>query len=195
MARYENILQAIGHTPLIRLQRIGADIASPIYAKVESLNPGGSVKDRVGSAMVEAAEKAGLLKSGGTIVEATAGNTGVGLALVAAVKGYRLVVVLPDKMSAEIINLLRAERAAQQLPCRTTPVFTAMLRCLHFLPKCGRPPSAISRIRSTLLEQNGHIAPTSGLITRASTCRNRFQHLRTSTAEGSGSEHRARRCV
>ena len=67
MAKYENILQAIGRTPLIRLRRIGADIASPIYAKVESLNPGGSVKDRVGFAMVEAAEKAGLLKPGGTL--------------------------------------------------------------------------------------------------------------------------------
>jgi cystathionine beta-synthase len=108
MARYENILQAVGRTPLIRLRRIGAEIASPIYAKVESLNPGGSVKDRIGLAMVEAAEKAGLLKPGGTIVEATAGNTGVGLALVAAVKGYRLIVVLPDKMSAEKIALLRA---------------------------------------------------------------------------------------
>src|ERR1700758_5868077 len=108
MAKYENILQAIGRTPLIRLRRIGAGIRSPIYAKVELLNPGGSVKDRVGLAMIEAAEKAGLLKPGGTIIEATAGNTGVGLALVAAVKGYRLIVVLPDKMSAEKISLLRA---------------------------------------------------------------------------------------
>ncbi len=121
MARYENILQAIGHTPLIRLRRIGADIASPIYAKVELLNPGGSVKDRVGFAMVEAAEKAGLLKPGGTIVEATAGNTGMGLALVAAVKGYRLIVVLPDKMSAEKIALLRAYGAEVVITSANVP--------------------------------------------------------------------------
>jgi cystathionine beta-synthase len=121
MARYESILQAIGRTPLVRLRRIGADIASPIYAKVESLNPGGSVKDRVGWAMVEAAEKAGLLKPGGTIVEATAGNTGVGLALVAAVKGYRLIVVLPDKMSAEKIGLLRAYGAEVVVTATNVP--------------------------------------------------------------------------
>jgi cystathionine beta-synthase len=121
MAKYENILQAIGRTPLIRLRRIGANIASPIYAKVESLNPGGSVKDRVGFAMVEAAEKAGLLKPGGTIVEATAGNTGVGLALVAAVKGYRLIVVLPDKMSADKISLLRAYGAEVVITATNVP--------------------------------------------------------------------------
>ena len=121
MARYENILQAIGRTPLVRLRRIGADIASPIYAKVESLNPGGSVKDRVGFAMVEAAEKAGLLKPGGTLVEATAGNTGMGLALVAAVKGYRLIVVLPDKMSAEKIALLRAYGAEVVITATNVP--------------------------------------------------------------------------
>jgi len=108
MPKYDNILQAVGRTPLIRLHRIGAGVKSPIYAKVEPLNPGGSVKDRVGLFMIEAAEKEGLLKPGSTIVEATAGNTGVGLALVAAVKGYRLIVVLPDKMSADKIALLRA---------------------------------------------------------------------------------------
>ncbi len=108
MARYSNILQAVGRTPLVRLERLGAGLASPLYAKVESLNPGGSVKDRVGLLMIEEAEKAGLLKPGGTIIEATAGNTGVGLALAAAVKGYRLIVVLPDKMSGEKIALLRA---------------------------------------------------------------------------------------
>jgi len=121
MARFENILQAIGRTPLIRLRRIGADIASPIYAKIESLNPGGSVKDRVGVAMVEAAEKSGLLKPGGTIIEATAGNTGVGLALVAAVKGYRLIVVLPDKMSADKISLLRAYGAEVVITATNVP--------------------------------------------------------------------------
>lgn len=108
MSSYGNILQAIGRTPLIRLNRIAADVPSPIYVKAEFLNPGGSVKDRIGLAMIEAAEREGLLKPGGTIVEATAGNTGVGLALAAAVKGYRLIVVLPDKMSQDKIALLKA---------------------------------------------------------------------------------------
>ena len=108
MSQYSNILGAIGRTPLIRLNRIAAGVPSPIYVKAEFLNPGGSVKDRIGLAMIEAAEREGLLKSGGTIVEATAGNTGVGLALAAAVKGYRLIVVLPDKMSEDKISLLRA---------------------------------------------------------------------------------------
>jgi cystathionine beta-synthase len=104
----DNILGAVGRTPLVRINRIAADVATPIYAKVESLNPGGSVKDRVGMAMVEEAERLGLLRPGGTIIEATAGNTGVGLALVAAVRGYRCVFVLPDKMSGEKVRLLKA---------------------------------------------------------------------------------------
>ena len=108
MATYANILEAVGRTPLIRLNRIAAEVASPIYAKVEALNPGGSVKDRVGLTMVAAAERDGFLRPGGTIVEATAGNTGVGLALAAAVKGYRMIAVMPDKMSEDKVSLLRA---------------------------------------------------------------------------------------
>ena len=108
MARLENVLQAIGRTPLIRLNNITRGCKSPIYVKVEYLNPGGSVKDRIGLAMVEAAERDGSLKPGGTIIEATAGNTGVGLALVAAVKGYRCIFVMPDKMSRDKVDLLRA---------------------------------------------------------------------------------------
>ena len=108
MAQYNSILRAIGNTPLIRLNRITEGTPSSIYVKAEMLNPGGSVKDRIGKAMIEAAEKEGLLKPGGTIVEATAGNTGVGLALAAAVKGYRLIVVMPDKMSEDKVSLLRA---------------------------------------------------------------------------------------
>ena len=104
----DNILQAVGRTPLVRLNRIARGIKSTIYVKPEMLNPGGSVKDRIGIAMVAAAEREGKLKPGGTIVEATAGNTGAGLALVAAIKGYRCIFVLPDKMSQEKINLLRA---------------------------------------------------------------------------------------
>ncbi|HNX34223.1 MAG TPA: cystathionine beta-synthase [Kiritimatiellia bacterium] len=108
MPRYNTILDAIGHTPLVRLHKLTAGLASTIDVKVEALNPGGSVKDRPARYMLEAAERAGLLKPGGTIVEATAGNTGAGLAQAAAVKGYKLIVVLPDKMSGEKIGLLRA---------------------------------------------------------------------------------------
>ncbi len=104
----ESVLDLIGRTPLVRLRRVASEVKPTILAKVEYINPGGSVKDRIGLAMVEAAEREGLLRPGGTIVEATAGNTGVGLALAAAVKGYRCLFVLPDKMSEEKINLLRA---------------------------------------------------------------------------------------
>jgi cystathionine beta-synthase len=121
MAKYDNVLQAIGRTPLIRLNRIGADLPSPIYVKFEAMNPGGSIKDRVGLRMIDEAEKAGLLKPGGTIIEATAGNTGVGLALVAAVKGYRLIVVLPDKMSADKISLLRSYGAEVVVTATNVP--------------------------------------------------------------------------
>lgn len=102
------ILDLIGETPVLPLHRIGKELPYRILAKLEYLNPGGSVKDRIGTRMIDEAERAGLLKPGGTIVEATSGNTGVGLALVAAVRGYRSVFVLPDKMSAEKIRLLRA---------------------------------------------------------------------------------------
>lgn len=108
LKRCENVLEAIGQTPLIRINRIASGVTAALYAKIEFVNPGGSVKDRIAVAMVEAAEKDGSLKPGGTIVEATAGNTGVGLALVAAVKGYRCVFVLPDKMAPEKIRLLKA---------------------------------------------------------------------------------------
>jgi cystathionine beta-synthase len=105
---YENLLQAIGRTPLVKLSRVTDGLPVTLLAKVEYFNPGGSVKDRIGLAMVEEAERAGLLKPGSTLIEATAGNTGVGLALAAAVKGYRCIFVLPDKMSEDKINLLKA---------------------------------------------------------------------------------------
>ena len=103
-----DVLGAIGRTPLIPLRRVAADVPATVLVKLESANPGGSIKDRVAVAMVEDAERRGLLLPGGTIIEATAGNTGVGLALAAAVKGYRCVFVLPDKMSGEKIRLLKA---------------------------------------------------------------------------------------
>jgi cystathionine beta-synthase len=105
---FENILGAVGGTPLIRLGRIGRGLKATLLAKVEYTNPGGSVKDRVAVKMIEDAEKKGLIRPGGVIVEATAGNTGVGLAMVAAIKGYRCICVLPDKMSEDKISLLRA---------------------------------------------------------------------------------------
>lgn len=105
---YDDILQTIGHTPLVRLKRIARDVACPIYAKVEFFNPGGSVKDRIAVNIIDEAERSGRLKPGGTVVESTSGNTGLGLAMVCAKKGYRSVFVMPDKMSQEKIQLLRA---------------------------------------------------------------------------------------
>ncbi|RME07581.1 MAG: cystathionine beta-synthase [Anaerolineae bacterium] len=105
---HENILGTIGSTPLVRLSRVGRDLACDLYAKIEFFNPGGSVKDRIGVNMIRAAERSGELKPGGTVVEATSGNTGVGLAIVCAIRGYKSVFVMPDKMSEEKIRLLRA---------------------------------------------------------------------------------------
>ena len=105
---YDNILQAIGKTPLVRLSRVGRGLPCLLYAKVESFNPGGSVKDRIALNMIEEAERSGRLKPGGTVVESTSGNTGVGLAIACALKGYKAAFVMPDKMSQEKIQLLRA---------------------------------------------------------------------------------------
>lgn len=104
----DTILQSVGRTPLVRLRRLTEGLQASVYVKVESMNPGGSVKDRVGGAMITEAERRGWLRPGGTIIEATAGNTGVGLAMAAAVKGYRCIFVLPDKMSSEKVSLLKA---------------------------------------------------------------------------------------
>jgi cystathionine beta-synthase len=105
---HDSILGAVGHTPLVRLSRLSRGLNAEILVKVETVNPGGSIKDRVAVTMVAAAEADGRLKPGGTIVEATAGNTGVGLAQIAAVRGYKAIFVLPDKMSEDKISLLRA---------------------------------------------------------------------------------------
>ena len=104
----DSILDTVGETPLVRLSRIGAGCAPQIVAKVEYFNPGGSIKDRVAIRMVEAAERDGRLRPGGTIIEPTSGNTGTGLAIAARLKGYRVIAVMPDKMSREKIDLLRA---------------------------------------------------------------------------------------
>jgi cystathionine beta-synthase len=109
MAReYPTVLDLVGHTPLARLQRIVPEDAATVLAKLEYISPGGSVKDRIGIKLIEDAERSGKLKPGGTIVEPTSGNTGVGLAIAAAIKGYRCIFVMPDKMSQEKISLLRA---------------------------------------------------------------------------------------
>jgi cystathionine beta-synthase len=104
----DSILDTIGDTPLVRLSRIGSGMRPQLIAKVESFNPGGSIKDRVAVALIDAAERDGVLKPGGTIVEPTSGNTGTGLAIAARLKGYRVIAVMPDKMSKEKIDLLRA---------------------------------------------------------------------------------------
>jgi cystathionine beta-synthase len=104
----ENILETIGETPLVKLNKVTQGLKPTILAKVEVFNPGGSIKDRPAMRMIEEAEKAGLLKPGGTIVEPTSGNTGTGLAQIAAVKGYRCILVCPDKVAPEKINLLKA---------------------------------------------------------------------------------------
>ena len=103
-----NILEAVGNTPLIKINRINKGLKPQIFAKLESSNPGGSVKDRISISMIEAAEKDGKIKPGGTIIEATSGNTGIGLSLVCAVKGYKSICVLTDKVSAEKVNYLKA---------------------------------------------------------------------------------------
>jgi cystathionine beta-synthase len=104
----DSILDTIGNTPLVRLSRIGAGLQPQVIAKLETFNPGGSIKDRIAVSLIEAAERDGKLRPGGTIVEPTSGNTGTGLAIAARLKGYRVIAVMPDKMSREKIDLLRA---------------------------------------------------------------------------------------
>ena len=115
---YDNILQTVGNTPLVRLNRIGKELRVPLLAKVEFFNPGGSVKDRIGLSMVEAAEREGKLQPGGTIIEGTSGNTGAGLALVAIGRGYRCIFTTTDKQSQEKIDVLRA-LGAEVIICPT----------------------------------------------------------------------------
>jgi cystathionine beta-synthase len=108
MQYYDSILGLVGNTPLVRLNKIAKDVKPIMLVKLESSNPGGSVKDRIGVAMLETAEKQGFVKPGGTIIEPTSGNTGMGLAIAASVKGYKMIFTMPDKMSEEKRSLLRA---------------------------------------------------------------------------------------
>ena len=105
---YESICELVGNTPVVRLHRVSEPEWADLLLKLEFFNPGGSVKDRIGLSMIEAAERDGQLKPGGTIVEPTSGNTGVGLAMVAAAKGYKVILTMPEDMSVERLNLLRA---------------------------------------------------------------------------------------
>jgi cystathionine beta-synthase len=116
--RCNNILDAIGHTPLVRLNRLTTGFDAEVYIKADYMNPGGSVKDRIGKSMIEDAERRGLLKPGGTIIEGTSGNTGIGLALVGAVRGYKLVFTITDKQSKEKVDLLKA-LGAEVIVCPT----------------------------------------------------------------------------
>ncbi len=116
--RCNNILESIGLTPLVRLNRLTAGFTADVYVKVDYMNPGGSVKDRIGVSMIDDAERKGLLKPGGTIIEGTSGNTGIGLALVGAVRGYKLVFTITDKQSKEKVDLLKA-LGAEVIVCPT----------------------------------------------------------------------------
>ena len=132
-----SVLDAIGRTPLVRLNRLPTPGGARVAAKLESVNPGGSVKDRIAAAMIEDAEQRGLLRPGATIVEPTSGNTGIGLAMVAAVKGYRLILTMPEDMSVERQRLL----ARYGAEIRLTPALEGMTGAVHAAQElCGEHP-------------------------------------------------------
>ncbi|MCB0793967.1 MAG: pyridoxal-phosphate dependent enzyme, partial [Flavobacteriales bacterium] len=118
MKIHENILSTIGNTPLVKLNRTVSDIQAIVLAKVETFNPGNSIKDRMALKMIEDAEKAGLLKPGGTIIEGTSGNTGMGLAIAAVIKGYKCIFTTTDKQSKEKVDALKA-LGAEVIVCPT----------------------------------------------------------------------------
>jgi cysteine synthase len=146
---YDNICQIIGKTPIVRLNRIPKDGWAEMLVKLEFFNPGGSVKDRIGLSMIEAAERSGQLKPGGTIIEPTSGNTGIGLAMVAAAKGYKVILTMPEDMSVERLNLLRAYGATILLTPRNDAMQGAIdkaeeIRREHpdyFMPQQFRNPA------------------------------------------------------
>ena len=118
MKVYNNILETIGNTPLVRINKLAKSLPAQVLAKVETTNPGNSVKDRMAVKMIEDAEKSGILKPGGTVIEGTSGNTGMGLALACIIKGYKLICVLNDKQSKEKMDILRAV-GAEVVVCPT----------------------------------------------------------------------------
>ena len=131
---YDSVLDTIGWTPMIRLSRVARGLRTPVYGKAEFFNPGGSVKDRIGMCMIESHERAGTLKPGGTIVEATAGNTGIALAIAAALKGYKCIFTMPDKMSQEKVRLVRAFGATVVI----TPTAVGPEHPEHYVQKAKR---------------------------------------------------------
>ncbi len=131
---YDSVLDTIGWTPMIRLSRVARGLRTPVFGKAEFFNPGGSVKDRIGMRMIESHERAGTLKPGGTIVEATAGNTGIGLAIAAALKGYKCIFTMPDKMSQEKVRLVRAFGATVVI----TPTAVGPEHPEHYVQKAKR---------------------------------------------------------
>ena len=142
---YDSIVDLIGNTPLLRLNKVAAGLAADVVVKVEYLNPGGSIKDRIAVRMVDAAEAAGLLAPGGTIVEPTSGNTGIGLALVAQQRGYKCVFVCPDKVSPDKISVLRAY-GAEVVTCPTavdpedpTSYYSVSARLTKEIPGAWKP--------------------------------------------------------
>jgi cysteine synthase A len=133
----ETVLDLIGNTPVVRLQRLPPPGSAVVWAKLERANPGGSVKDRIGKAMIEAAEEAGVLQPGGVIVEPTSGNTGIGLAMTAAVKGYRLILVMPDTLSVERRALMKAYGAELILTPGTEGMKGAIARAEEMVREHG----------------------------------------------------------
>lgn len=142
MKIYENVVQCVGNTPLVRLNRLSEGLEAEIYVKLESQNPLSSVKDRIGKAMIEAAEKSGKLKPGGLVVEPTSGNTGIALAYICAAKGYKLILTMPESMSLERRHLLRIFGAELVL----TPAEKGM-------------PGAVSRAEEIVKENPGSFMP------------------------------------
>lgn len=166
--RAESILDLIGETPVVRLRRVVPDGAATVWAKLERANPAGSVKDRIGKAMIEAAEEAGELRPGSVIVEPTSGNTGIGLAMVAAVKGYRLILTMPDTMTPERRALLKAYGAELVLTPGDDGMKGAIARAQEMVRKHGyfmpqqfmNPANPEVHRRTTareILEQVGHV--------------------------------------
>jgi cysteine synthase len=180
----DSVLDLIGNTALVRLRRVGPSGSATILAKVESQNPGGSVKDRIARSMIEDAERRGLLRPGSTLVEPTSGNTGIGLAIVAAVKGYRLILTMPDDMSSERRRLLArlgaelvltpaiegmtgAVYAAQEL-CRTNPAYVMLQQFENPAnPDAHRRTTALEILEATGGKVDGFVAGvgTGGTIT------------------------------
>src|SRR5205814_3217770 len=161
MTIHTSVLELIGGTPLVRLNRLPKPGGATVVAKIESRNPGGSVKDRIALAMIEDAERTGALKPGGTIVEPTSGNTGIGLAMVAAVKGYRLILTMPDDMSVERQRLLARFGAELHLTPAiegmTGAVYAAQELCRehpeYFMPQqFENPANPEAHRRTTALE-------------------------------------------